>query len=723
MQEEESPAPATRAAPGSHPSLADDEFLADLEPRGDTHVVGPVRLEARISRGGMGVIYRGRHVKLGIDVAVKFLLPHLAEQDPEYVVRFEREARIAAQLNNENLVRVFDADSEQNYHYVVMEFVCGENARERVARKGPLPEDEALEIVRGATRGLSAAHRKGIIHRDIKPENIMIDSSGVVKLADLGIAKVLEDSEHAVSSITQSGSIMGTPSFMGPEQFEDSRSVRPAVDVYSMGATLYFLLTGKAPFVGSIYQIVNAITAKGFPDVRARRPEVSEDVARLLKKCTRIDPAQRYSTGTELLQEIERLRPRRTALDGVGGGTAAQAKVSTPPRRRVGAVRVGVTESGAAASRGSRRPRVLGVLAAASLLVAAFLAVGGFVLFRNAAATAPAKPPPAAGDGEAPPRREEAREPIDDRGPGVAEAPRDDPPPPPVPPVAPPAKETPGEPPEETPEETVEVSRVRSIPTEREPAWALQLASGSQVDGARAAGVELAREIEIAPGIRLRFLYVPPGQVVVRGRRGSMGRRLAAEHGFYLAIHEVTREAYRAVAGRTPEALARRQKWPGSQESTGLPATHVSWEEAVRFCRVLSERFTWQGTPLRARLPGEAEWEYACRAGSSGAYPWGDRFDTENVWCWINSRGSPRPVGTRRPNAWGFHDVLGNVREWCAAPDSTSEEDERSSAPGHRVLRGGSWNDYKGRVHPEARWTRGRRYGSAETGFRVALDP
>ncbi|HVR76175.1 MAG TPA: serine/threonine-protein kinase [Planctomycetota bacterium] len=337
-------APTASFSPDS--SLENDEFLQGLRRDGKERVIGPVRIQSRISRGGMGMVYRGRHVKLDIDVAVKFLLPHLAENNPEYIIRFEREARIAAQLNNENLVRVFDVNSEENYHYVVMELVCGETARDRVARKGPLGEAEAVEIILGATRGLEAAHRKGIVHRDIKPENIMIDATGFVKLADLGIAKVLEESDQTDSNLTQPGFVMGTPSFMPPEQFTNSHSVSLTGDIYSMGATLYFLLTAKVPFPGNIYQVFELVSRKEFPDVRKDRPGISPRVAEIIHKCTLRTPGARYADASHLLRALETSGvPRSRLADSETGSVTGPARVSTPPAHRLGKIRIEVPEN------------------------------------------------------------------------------------------------------------------------------------------------------------------------------------------------------------------------------------------------------------------------------------------------------------------------------------------------------------------------------------------
>lgn len=343
-------APSSAVPPGGSPrraplpdELDQDEFLGGLEADPDGVRIGPVRITSRISKGGMGVVYKGRHLKLDIDVAVKFLFPRLARDNPEYIVRFEREARLAAQINSEYLVRVFHVDSERDYHYVVMELVCGETARDRVARKGPLAEAEAVEIILGATRGLDAAHRRGIVHRDIKPENILVDATGFVKLADLGIAKMLGQTEQEGPSLTAPGIVMGTPSYMPPEQFLDAGSVSPAGDVYSMGATLYFLLTATPPFKGSIYEVYDRVSREGFPDITRLRGDLSPGLVELLRKATARSPPDRHGDARELLDALEQLGLRRPALaDAETGTVIAEARVSTPPGHKLASIRVPV---------------------------------------------------------------------------------------------------------------------------------------------------------------------------------------------------------------------------------------------------------------------------------------------------------------------------------------------------------------------------------------------
>ncbi|MBI4604213.1 MAG: serine/threonine protein kinase [Planctomycetes bacterium] len=292
-----------------------------------------------------------------------------------------------------------------------MELVCGETARDRVARKGPLSEAEAIEIVLGATRGLEAAHKKGIVHRDIKPENIMIDATGVVKLADLGIAKVLEEGGRSDSQLTQPGSVMGTPSFMPPEQFTDPSTVTFAGDVYSMGATLYFLLTAKLPFAGTIIDVYKAVTSRDFPDVRKDRPQLSERVYEILRTCTHRSPAARYADASALILALEMSGTDRKTLRDAGTGTVtAVARVSTPPARRVGEIRLEIPAEDAA-SRGAATkvlaPSRRGLLALGGIFLCAAVFAGGLLYYlrnlpeRPGSVVGPAAPP-AAGASAAP---------------------------------------------------------------------------------------------------------------------------------------------------------------------------------------------------------------------------------------------------------------------------------------------------------------------------------
>ncbi len=283
--------------------LTQDRLLA-LLPRDEKGrpLLGRIPLICRIGRGGMGAVYYAVHPRLHVEVAVKVLPFTLVEQDPRLVDRFASEARMAASLASDHIVRVLDVDQERDTHFLVMEYVPGESAGAYLKRRGALDEGEAVEIVLAATRGLAAAHARGIIHRDIKPDNILIPNGERrrAKLADLGLAKP----EGGGQSIgTQSHVAMGTPGFMAPEQVDDARSAGPPADVFSMGATLYALLAGRAPFAGSSLGAILRDTAIKEPDPLPVR--VGAAIRNLVQRCLSKEPRRRFTNGMELLAVLD----------------------------------------------------------------------------------------------------------------------------------------------------------------------------------------------------------------------------------------------------------------------------------------------------------------------------------------------------------------------------------------------------------------------------------
>ncbi len=286
---------------------------------------GRIALLSKLGRGGMGVVYHGVHLRLGTEVAVKLLPLSMHGQTEDLVRRFEREAQIAARLRSPHLVSVsdIDEDPETGCHFIVMEYVHGMSA-DRVARENPagMTEADALDVCIAATKGLVVAHMEGVVHRDIKPSNILVPAGpdgtlrpALSKLADLGLAR----QEEAGRGMTLDASLlpMGTPGYMAPEQtLGASRAKKPA-DVFAMGATLFALLVGRAPFSGEDVHECLAATREGRrPSLRTLRPDVSEVTQILVDRCLHVDPEKRFSDAPALLEALEICR---AALAGAAG--------------------------------------------------------------------------------------------------------------------------------------------------------------------------------------------------------------------------------------------------------------------------------------------------------------------------------------------------------------------------------------------------------------------
>src|SRR5579871_5194609 len=205
--------------------------------------VGSYDLLEKIAEGGMGAIYRGRHRETGQIVAIKIMPPHMA-QNPVLLKRFEQEFRAASRLDHPNIVRAIDYGDTGDQPYLVMEFVDGESLGQKLEREGRMPEAEAIRIIAQVAQGLHRAHKQNLVHRDVKPDNILVTPEGVAKLADLGLVKETETDLN----LTKTGRGLGTPHFMAPEQFRNAKNADIRCDIYSLGATLYQMVTGELPF-------------------------------------------------------------------------------------------------------------------------------------------------------------------------------------------------------------------------------------------------------------------------------------------------------------------------------------------------------------------------------------------------------------------------------------------------------------------------------------------
>jgi formylglycine-generating enzyme required for sulfatase activity len=288
--------------------------------------LGHFEITGKLGEGGMGVLYRARDTRLGRTVAIKLLRPEVVA-DPERTQRFLQEARAASALNHPNIVTVHDiGEDPERGTWIAMECLDGESLRQRLER-GRLAVPEALRIAGEIARGLAAAHAAGIVHRDVKPANVMITESGLVKVLDFGLAKLVHPERGATDSVaptlsspaaTRLGALLGTPAYMSPEQAE-GRPVDARSDVFSFGAVLYEMLTGKRPFEGaSELKLLSAILRDTPPRVRSLRPEVDPRVEKLVDRCLAKDPAARPPSAQALLPDLEACLARESRASAAG---------------------------------------------------------------------------------------------------------------------------------------------------------------------------------------------------------------------------------------------------------------------------------------------------------------------------------------------------------------------------------------------------------------------
>jgi WD40 repeat protein/tRNA A-37 threonylcarbamoyl transferase component Bud32 len=272
-----------------------------LQGRAGELVLGSYVLLERLGEGGMGTVFKGRNWKLGRVVALKLIRKErLANADA--VRRFHREIRITAQLAHPNIVLAYDADEVNGTHMLIMEYVEGHDLDRLVRQHGPLPIASACDYIRQAALGLQHAHEKGLVHRDIKPANLLLSKQGVVKILDLGLAQLgASEGSEGSSTLTQEGMVMGTLDYIAPEQAADSHAVDIRADLYSLGCSLYFLLTGSVPFPSGkpVEKLYRHRYEEPVP-VQRLRSDVPPAVAFVVRKLMAKQPDQRFQTPAEL---------------------------------------------------------------------------------------------------------------------------------------------------------------------------------------------------------------------------------------------------------------------------------------------------------------------------------------------------------------------------------------------------------------------------------------
>jgi serine/threonine-protein kinase len=329
-------------------------------------------LLTKIGQGGMGTVYKALQSSVNRTVAIKIMAPH-ATKEPTFVARFLQEAHAAGNLNHKNLIAAIDAGAAGGYYYFVMEYVVGKSCKEMVLEGGAFDEKTALRVAIQMAEVLDHIHQHKMVHRDIKPENILLTSDLTVKLCDLGLAKSTSTRDQ---SLTQEGLTVGTPYFMSPEQIRGEKDVDIRADLYSLGATLFFLVSQRHPFEGkSAAETMSMHLKQALPDVRKYAPKISEDLAHVIHKLMAKNRAERYQTPQDLGEDLRTVQSGHTPHQ-------ANAYASRHPSPK--------TSSTARIEKIRPRPVSLPVAVGAA---AALIAIGGYLMAGGQPqAKAPVKP-------------------------------------------------------------------------------------------------------------------------------------------------------------------------------------------------------------------------------------------------------------------------------------------------------------------------------------------
>ena len=317
--------------------------------------LGKYRLLSLLGKGGMSSVYLAEHVMMRRRCAVK-VLPFKQVQKTSSLARFHRESQAVAALDHPNIVRAYDVDVDhdidqnQEVHFLIMEYIEGLNLQELVRKDGPVGFVDAADYIRQAAGGLQHAHQAGMVHRDIKPGNLLVDLNGVVKILDLGLARFFDDRDEQALTIENNQKVLGTVDFLAPEQALDSHTVDARADIYSLGCTFYFLLSGHAPFTeGSLAQRLMSHQTQEPPPIKKTRPDVPAGLVEIVKKMMAKNPNRRYQTAEEISQVvttwlqrnsgIQKYHPIRTSSETDESNSSHESPLF--PQQRFSAVRTG----------------------------------------------------------------------------------------------------------------------------------------------------------------------------------------------------------------------------------------------------------------------------------------------------------------------------------------------------------------------------------------------
>ena len=301
------------------------------EPKSEKKVFGDFELEKKLGQGGMGEVFLARQLSLDRHVAIKLLSKEMAKKKG-FVERFEREAKSMGKFIHPNAVQVFAYGVTNNQHYLAIEFIDGQSMQDWMNQLGKLPIGDAIHVLLRCADALRVAHSEhNVVHRDIKPDNILVTKKGVVKVADFGLAKAVGAGDDEDMSLTQSGTGLGTPLYMAPEQARDAKNVDFRTDIYALGITLYYFVTGKLPFSGdTVVKLIMSKEAGKYDNARKHNREVPEKLDMIIDKMIQRDKQHRYVGCDELIHDLDALGLENAALSFLGGNaTSARRTVAT----------------------------------------------------------------------------------------------------------------------------------------------------------------------------------------------------------------------------------------------------------------------------------------------------------------------------------------------------------------------------------------------------------
>jgi formylglycine-generating enzyme required for sulfatase activity len=621
--------------------------------------LGNYELLEKIGHGGMGAVFKAVHRRMERVVAVKILPPEFVE-NADRIARFEREVKVAAKLRHQNVVNAYDADVADGVHFLVMEYVDGCNLSVVVKKNGPLPVELAVNYIRQAATGLEFAHRRGIVHRDVKPSNLLLDNEGTVKVLDLGLARIETSTiSPEPAELTNTGNIMGTVDYMSPEQALDTKHADARSDVYSLGCSLFYLVTGKPTYSGdtTVKKLV-AHREQPIPSLRSLRPDVPEALDAAFAKMLAKNPFDRYGTMTEVVAALDRCYAPAEPVSGeirsinsLGDSAVTDflREIVNEKESRAESKKIGPAHS---------PPRSnLKFIAAAAIPVLLF-AVFGLAHLRSlehALANKQADLSASARKSALLPKTGWQSWPTD--APQPANSPFDT---------------------EQAKKHQQEWADYVKVPVNWENSIGMKfvlIPPGEFLMGSPPKEIQLMlvfyekwEQAEAAPG--------KPWLEKMRRVAESEGpqHRVAITQPFYLGIHEVTQIQFRQVMDENPSHFS--QTGAGKDEvqdlmTDDLPVDSVSWLTAREFCRKLGQLHsekTAEGAIEKHELtwysvPTEAQWEYACRAGTTTMYSCGD--DVRHLPSVSSDGSTPQAVGKLSANPFGLFDMHGNVYEWC----------------------------------------------------------